>query len=99
VRKTSCSSSVERQTPASIDVVELRHAHKRSVAIEIPLGDDYRVFRGRGEFASDRLLGGVLQIVCEDSHGSFELLIREQEWTGNIRPDNSYGCDFAIRLA
>ena len=90
---------IECPTPDSTDEIGLRHVHQKSVAVEIPLANGRRVLRGRGTFAISRTLGGLLQIECEDTYGSFEFLIRERQWNGSVRLDSKYGCEFFIRLA
>ena len=72
---------------------------QRTVAIQLGTGSRQRIFRGLATFAADSELGEYLRVKCVDSVGAFELLIRTDEWLGQVEQDATFGCDFLIRLA
>ena len=77
---------------------KLRSLHRRAVEIRLVVSGDERVIVGTGAYASDSRLGGVLRIHCDEGRGSFEILIRECEWRGEITPSKSMDADYSITI-
>jgi len=77
----------------SRSITSLRELHGSRVAVSLPVPDAPIVLRGMASFAE-----GSLRIAVDDASGSFDILIKELEWDGEIHPlDNEDG--FLIRLA
>src|SRR5262245_29247163 len=71
--------------------VGLRDLDHKKVAVHLVINGHERVVRGLGTYGLDARLGGVLRIHCSDEGGSFEILIREKEWQGEIKPGTAFG--------
>jgi hypothetical protein len=76
----------------------LRNLDHRTVGVHLVVKGRERVVRGLGTYGLDAKLGGVLRIHCHDDSGSFEILIREKEWKGEIKSGAALGCDFIVTL-
>ena len=77
----------------------LRALDQRKVAVHLVIKGCERLVQGVGTFGLDTKLGGVLRIDCADNNGDFEILIRENDWTGEIKPGGAFGCDYVVRLS
>ena len=77
----------------------LRALNHQKVAVRLVVGGCERLVRGTGTFELDSKLGGVLRIDCADASGSFEMLLRENDWSGEIKSGEAFGCDYVVHLA
>ena len=68
------------------------------VAIEVRLGDEVRVLRGKAEFDSSLDGGAYLRVQVSDVAGDIELVIAEDSWCGEIRHGGDYDCDYVLSL-
>jgi len=80
-------------------VAGLRALNHRRVAVRLVVGGCERLIRGKGTFELDSQLGGLLRIDCVDASGSFEMLLRENDWSGEIKSGEAFGCDYVVHLA
>jgi hypothetical protein len=81
----------------TVDYISLPALHRRKVAVEIAaLGSERLV--GRGVYERDRDLGQVLRIKFPSSADG-ELVLTEQDWSGEILASEASDCDFLIRLS
>ena len=77
---------------------DLRNVDQKTVAVRLPVGRETRLLKGSGAFVRDPKLGDLLCVSCIDDAGTFELLIKEDEWSGSVQSGESVGCDYLIRL-
>ncbi len=89
---TQLNTEIERSSAT------LRKLNHRKVAVRLVVGDCERLVRGTGTFELDSQLGGMLRIDCADSSGSFEMLLRENDWNGEINSGEAFGCDYVVHL-
>ncbi len=69
--------------------------------VEVALSGSALQFYGIAARGRDEALGPVMRITPEpgnDSVGSPILLIRENSFSANVRPDEKHDCDFRISL-
>ncbi len=77
----------------------LKECDSKVVAVVVAIGGVQRVLRGSASYFNDSTLGNCLRIKLDDADSAgVELLLRESEWSGQIKPDNAYGCDVVVYL-
>jgi hypothetical protein len=72
--------------------------NNRTVSIHVSINGTQRVLRGQAKLKDDEDLGRVLSVEVPDDAGSFELLIEEAKWSGQIVRDLTGATDFRICL-
>ena len=88
-----------RARVGAAEALTLRALDQRRIAVQLVINGNERLVKGVGEFGLDAKLGGVLRIECADAKGGFELLIRESDWNGQIKPGTPFGCDYFVYLS
>jgi hypothetical protein len=91
--------SQRRARVSAADRLTLRSLDQRKIAVQLVINGSERLVKGVGSFGLDAKLGGVLRIECTDANGSFDLLIRENDWNGQIKPGTPFGCDYFVYLS
>jgi hypothetical protein len=81
----------------SLERASLSQAHGRTIAIGLTSGGGQRILRGRGFYEADPDLGQVLRIRFVGSEDG-EVLISEENFSGELLPGETVGCDYLIRL-
>lgn len=76
----------------------LAQFHDKRIAFFLPIQGESRACRGTAFFGRDELLGNVLRIRLDATHGDGNpvILLSEQEWDGQILRDTEHGCDFCF---
>lgn len=87
-----------RRRKAGSSPIALRSLDHKSIAVHLVINGRERVLRGIGNFGLDSRLGGILRVTCSDSKGNFDLLLSEQDWKGQVKPGESLGCDYLVRI-
>lgn len=77
----------------------LSQLHRRTIAVDFAHGDLKRTLRGSALYSQDPDLGSVLTINVNDDLGDFDVVLREEEFDGEILPGTNSGCDFRISLS
>ena len=93
VRKQAISAKV-----ADAKTTGLRSLDGKKIAIHLVVNGKERFVQGEGAFGLDARLGGVLRVHCTAIDEDFELLICENEWQGEIKSGEAFGCDYVLRL-
>src|SRR5690348_11111709 len=93
VRKEAKSAKV-----AAAKTIGLRSLDGKKIAIHLVVSGKERLVQGVGAFGLDSRLGGVLRVHCTAIDEEFELLICENEWQGEIKSGEAFGCDYVLRL-
>ena len=69
------------------------------IAVMLLHGSRHRVITGTARFKQEKSLGNVLRIRVEDDEfGDPEVVISEDDWTGQFAVDRLFGCDYFILL-
>lgn len=69
------------------------------IAVMLLHGSRHRVVTGTARFKREKSLGNVLRIRVEDDEfGDPEVVICEDDWTGQFAVDRLFGCDYFILL-
>ena len=76
----------------------LRELDNHSVAVEVAFPDRRCVLKGRGRFEPRGEFGPCLRVSVADPTGDFELLLKENQWSGQILSGEKFHCDFAVQL-
>ena len=87
-----------RQRIGATPGLVLKDLDHRKVAVHLVIRGRERVVQGVATFGLDARLGGVLRIHSGDDKGHYEILIREKEWNGEIKPGAAFGCDYVVTL-
>jgi hypothetical protein len=87
-----------RRLKTTSSPVALRSLDHKSIAVHLVINGRERVLRGTGTFGLDARLGGVLRVTCSDTKGNFDLLLSEKDWKGQVKPGESLGCDYLVRI-
>ena len=85
-------------TPSTGTMLTLALLDKRTVAVQLDMNGRSIQVAGVASYGEHADLGTCLTISCDDEASEFEIVLREDEWTGRILPGGSSGCDFLIPL-
>jgi hypothetical protein len=77
---------------------ELRELDSHSVAVEVVFPDRRCVLKGRGHFELRGEFGPCLRVNIADPTGDFEILLKQNQWSGQILTGEKFSCDFAVQL-
>jgi hypothetical protein len=77
---------------------DLRQLDQRTIALEISIASRTRVVKGVGKFEAAGEFGPALRVSVKEPAGSFEIVLREREWSGQVTTGEHFNCDFALRL-
>jgi hypothetical protein len=88
-----------RRTKTGSSAIALRSLDHKSIAVHLVINGRERVVRGVGNFGLDARLGGILRVSCTDTKGDFDLLLSEKDWKGQVKPGESLGCDYLVRIS
>lgn len=77
---------------------DLRQLDQRTVALEISIASRTRVVTGVGKYEAAGEFGPALRVRVQEPAGSFEIVLKEREWNGQVRTGEEFSCDFALRL-
>lgn len=79
--------------------MDLSLYHGKRIAIVFQHHEDLRVVRGRAQFIPRKVDGNAIRIALEGGlSGNPELVIHEDEWCGEIRKDDEFGCDYRLEV-
>ena len=82
--------------------MDLSRFDAKQFAVVVQLGGAARVFRGAARYESDSELGAVLKIIPESdgtqATGNPVFVLQEDSWTGRLRQDDRYGCDYRLEV-
>jgi hypothetical protein len=84
---------------AGTSAVTLRTLDHKKIAIHLVINGRERVLRGVGTFGLDARLGGILRVTCSDTKGTFDLLLSEKDWKGQVKSGDSLGCDYLVQIS
>jgi len=77
----------------------LQNCHCKTVALIIEVQGKARKLQGNATYLHDRALGNCLSIDIDDPHSQgVNVVLREDEWQGQIRPSDAEGCFALIEL-
>ena len=70
------------------------------IAVVFLLDQPVRVLRGAARYIRDWEQGNVLRIVLDQEAEESEsaIVIAEDEWRGELRPDLQHGCDYLLSI-
>jgi hypothetical protein len=70
-----------------------------TIAVEMSQNGVKKTLRGTGSYERDPDLGSVLTITVSEKWGDFAVVLREDEFEGEITSGSTAGCDYAICLS
>jgi hypothetical protein len=70
-----------------------------TIAVELSQNGVKKTLRGTGAYDRDPDLGNVLRIKVHEPWGDFAVVLREDEFDGEITNGSTVGCDYAIWLS
>ena len=79
------------------DMMSLEQYDRKQMAVVVAIAGARKVLRGSAFYLREPPLGNCLKIVISDDDG-LEILLKEDEWTGQIVKDEKYGCDYCVSL-
>lgn len=72
----------------------------KRVGVAVPLASEPVCVYGSARLESDATLGSMLRITVSDPAGSFDILLKEAEWSGTIEQRVAdENCDYFVQLA
>lgn len=77
---------------------ELRQLDQRTIALEVSIASRRCILKGTGRFEPRGEFGPSLRVDVKDPTGNFEVVLKQDEWTGRIHTGEEFGCDFAVQL-
>ena len=77
---------------------DLRLLDQRMIALEISIASRTRVVKGVGKYEAAGEFGPALRVAVKEPTGNFEIVLREQDWSGQVTTGEQFSCDFALRL-
>jgi hypothetical protein len=76
----------------------LDQLHGRTIAIEVGALTRRMIMRGVGKYERTGEFGPALRIEIPEGDDTFELVLKEDEWDGQIETGERFNCDFAFAL-
>jgi hypothetical protein len=73
--------------------------HQATIAVEVSQNGRKQTLRGTAIYDRDPDLGSVLKIKVRENWGDFEIILREDEFEGEIMGGGTSGCKYQICLS
>jgi hypothetical protein len=78
---------------------DLAQCDGKRIAVVLAIEGKRQVLRGVGHWSDHPTLGNALRIPLEgDPSCASEILLTQDSWSGEVKPDTQYGCDLSITL-
>jgi hypothetical protein len=78
---------------------ELKQFDQKRMVVELTMQGEKRLLPGVATYSVDPTIGKCLRIALDDpASGPLEILLSEQNWSGEIVPDTTHGAEYLVRL-
>jgi len=77
----------------------LRKLDKRTIAIVLAVRDQKSILKGVGYFDEQGKKGPALRVETAHPLGKFAILLRADEWDGEIESGQPFGCEYLLQLS